>query len=435
MGSIPGGGGLDVNSIVSQILYAERAPARRLEFQRSQLQTTDSAYADLASRVSDLSSKLSGLINGTFAAKTATSSNPNIFTASASSSAQVGLYAIKVNQLAQAGTFASTAFTDATTQTIGVSGTFTITLSGGTQSISVAANDTLSAIQTKINNLRVPVTASIITDSSGARLSLISNSTGAANDIISLSGSVGALSFSRASSGLDAQFTVNGISISSASNTVTTAINGVTLNLLQKDTVNTYTLTVAADTTSIKKSLSDFTSAYNALANYAKQQFTFNSASNRSGILSGDPTLRQIMSDLQTKLNGKFDANTTYKSLASIGIEFQQDGTLSINDSTLTTALTNNPTEVQNLFTAANSVGQQVNASLNTAGNPTDGLITTARNGLSTLMSDINQRVLDIDQRLSFRQQALIAQFSRADAALRNLATMQNQIGAQLRGL
>ena len=230
-GGVSGGGGLDVNGIVAQILFAERAPARRLEQQRATLQATDSAYSDLASKLSDLSSKLSSLISGTFAAKTATSSNTSIFTASASPSAQAGLYTVKVNQLAQAGTFASTAFTDANTA-IGSSGTFTLQLSGGPQTISVAATDTLTSIQSKINNLGVPVTAAIITDSSGARLSVISNSTGQANDIISLSGSAGTLSFARTLSGQDAKLEVNGISISSSSNTVSTALQGVTLTLL-----------------------------------------------------------------------------------------------------------------------------------------------------------------------------------------------------------
>ncbi|MBI3657930.1 MAG: flagellar filament capping protein FliD [Acidobacteria bacterium] len=430
-GGVPGG--LDVQSIVQQILYAERAPARRMELQRSQLQTTDSAYSDLLSKLSDLSGKLSGLINGTFAAKTATSSNPNAFTATASPSAQVGLYNIKITSLASAGTYASNAWSTSTAA-LSLSGTFNVTLSGSTQTITVATTDSLTAIQGKINNAGLQATASIITDSSGSRLSVISNSTGAANDVTISANTVTGLAFTKTTTGADAAFQVNGISVTSASNTVSTVINGVTLNLLQADSTLTYSLSVASDLTSIKKSLNDFVSAYNALANYAKGQFAFDRAKNGAGVLAGDPALRQIVGDLQYQLANSYAGNQTYKTMASIGIEFQQDGTLAINDSSLSAALTANPTEVQNLFAASGSVGQNFNSSLTGASSPTSGYVPAARTGIANLTSDITKRIAVIDQRLAYRQQVLMDQFSRADAALRNLAILQNQISSQLRG-
>ena len=436
MGSIGGfSGGLDVNGIVSQILNAERLPARRLEQQRSVLQSTDSAFGDLASKLSELGAKLAALSSDSFGAKTATSSNTSVFTATATSAATAGLYTVKVTALAKAGTYASNVFagTSATTA-LNLSGSFDITLSGATKTITVAATDSLSSIQSQINNQGLDLTAAVITDATGVRLSVISNKTGSANDVTLANNTVSGLTFTKTVTGSDATLKVNEIDITSASNTVTNVLPGVTLNLLATH-AETHNLTITSDQTAVKKSLNDFVSAYNALAKFAKQQFTFDKAKNSSGILGSDPTLRQIAEDLQSKLTDKYTGNTTYQTLASVGIGFQQDGTLAIDDAKLTAALNANPTEVQNLFTATGSVGKNVSVSLDAANNATNGFVTVARNSISSLITDVNKRISDIDQRLAFRQEGLIAQFSRADAALRNLASMQSQLSAQLRGL
>jgi flagellar hook-associated protein 2 len=417
-------------------MYAARAPERLMAGQKVTLQAQDSAYSDLSSKLSDLQTKLNVLTQSTgiFTAQKATSSNTNIFTATADGTAQVGAYTVKVNALATASTFSSNAFTDSTTA-LGLSGTFNLAVGTGSPStITVATTDNLTNIRDKINAAGLGLTASIITDTSGARLSIIGNNTGTANAVSISSNTVTGLTFTQNTAAANASVLVNGISISSATNTVTGAVAGVTLNLAGVDTTNTYNLTITTDTTAITGALNDFATAYNAVNSFINKQFAYDPNKKSQGPLGSDSVLREIQGKLQSVLTSTFSGNTTITTFRSAGLALQQDGSLTVDSTKLGPALSSNFNELKNFFQNASGPANLLNAKLNESTDIAVGSITTARNNIAATIRDIDSHISDIESQLVFRQQLLIAQFTRADTALKQLSVMQSQISSSLAG-
>ncbi|HTY60963.1 MAG TPA: flagellar filament capping protein FliD [Acidobacteriota bacterium] len=365
---------LDVSTIVQNLMYAESAPVRDMQSKVSTLQSKVTAYQSLNTNLSALSDKLNAILYGSsdaplvqpysfsdrlsksiFANCSVASSDSNTISATASGAAAGGSYSFTVSNLAQAQTMISSSFADANSTSLGT-GTITITKgSGDPVTITInSANSTLSGLCDAINNAQAGVTASIINDGSSTpyRLMITSNATGTANAFTvtsSLSGGQ-APTFEQSSAAADAKFAVNGISVTRSSNTVSDVINGVTFTLKNTSTAPV-TLQAQTDTDSIVSALNDFVTAYNAVNTFVNAQFSYNADSKTSGVLSGDSTLRQIQSMLQSSLLQS--VHNQYTSLASagqVGLEFNRDGSLTLNETEFRQAMGNNYTAVAALF-------------------------------------------------------------------------------------
>lgn len=247
-------------------------------------------------------------------------------------------------------------------------------------------NNSLQGIRDAINAAGIGVTASIVNDGSAApyRLVLTSNSTGAASSMkITATGdaTVAALlandptagaagqNLSQTSTALNASLSVNGISVSKASNTVSDIIPGVTVNLT-KVSATPVTLTVAPDTATTTKNVNSFVSAYNALKSTLTSLTTYNKSTKTAAALQGNLAVLNLQSDLNRILNTPASGAGTYTNLAQIGVTFQHDGTLAVNSTQLTTALKNNFSGVAGLFAAT--------------GTTTDSLVTYSNYSSST---------------------------------------------------
>lgn len=350
------GGGLDVQGIVSQLMYAEQEPIRQLQTQQSKLQKQATAYDGVTDKLNTLLETIDNLKNSSsFGAKSVSSSNSDILTATATSAAVTGKYDVVVSQLATTDTYESQTFASAT-DTL-TAGTFDLSVgSGQTYTITLdTTNNTLSGLQTAINNLNAGVKAVMVHDNSGYRLALMSETSGTDGAINLSNFSDPALEtqlgFSQTVTLQDAAFTVNGISLASSSNQAENAIEGMTLNLAGAASGTHVTLSVENDTETVTDSINSFVDTYNSLVSYLNQQFTYDSSGQNSSPLAGDSTLRRIQDQLLTLVSQSvtgLDQNLI--NLRQIGIEMQNDGTLSTNSTTLEDALTNHFDEVQNLF-------------------------------------------------------------------------------------
>lgn len=366
------GSGLDVNSIVTQLMALESRPMTLLQQSASDLNTQLSAIGTLQSRMSalrDASNALTAvsLWNGT----TATSSNSAAVKVSSTSGAAAGSYSVQVQSLASKQTVYSQAFASSTA-TVG-EGSLTIQLgtwSGssfapdGTKTpvaITIGAGETsLSAIRDKINAAGAGVTATIITDANGARLSVTSSDTGVANgfritaaettDDGSATTGLSTLGFTstsgspmtRSQSAGNASATINAIALSSASNTLSGVADGLTLTLLQT-TTTAADVKVASDTDAIRKGIETFVSAFNDVANYIRDQTKYNPDTKVGGTLQGDRLATSMQAQLRAIVNEGSTASSTFSRLTDIGIGFTTTGTLSINGTKLTEALGNLP--------------------------------------------------------------------------------------------
>jgi flagellar hook-associated protein 2 len=385
-------GALDVNGIVSQLMSIERQPINKLSTQEASYQAKLSAYGSVKGALAGFQTALQGLTSANkFQSLTATPSDTTVFSASATSSAVAGTYSLEVTSLAQAqklvaagqasstaaiGTGAATTVTfdfgtisggSFNTGTGRYTGASYLSNGSGTKSITIdSSNNSLQGIRDAINSAKIGVTASIVNDGSGTpyRLALSSDNNGASNSIkISVSGDAAVSSLlsndpaatqnmSETVTAQNANFKVNGVTVSKTSNTISDVIQGVTLNL-SKVTTSAATLTVARDAATVNSSISSFVKAYNDLNTTLKGVSAYDATNKRGAILQGDSTVRSLQAQLRSMLTSPVTATSSaVTTLSNIGVSFQKDGSLAIDQTKLDKVIASNFSDIASLFTS-----------------------------------------------------------------------------------
>ncbi|RFC41220.1 MAG: flagellar hook-associated protein 2 [Candidatus Nitrotoga sp. CP45] len=384
---------LDINSIVNQLMTVERQPINKLNVTEASFQTKLSAYGSIKGAVASFQTAMQNLGSAIkFTKLDAIPSDDTILSATASSIAVAGTYSLEVTSLAQAqklvaaGQSSSTAaIGDGTPTTVtfdfgtingGTLDSITKKYTGvtsfgsngnGTKSITIdSSNNSLQGIRDAINAAKIGVTATIINDGSASpyRLALSSDNNGVSNSLkISVNGDASVTNLlahdpaatqnlSENVTATNANFKVNGVSVSKTSNSATDVIQGVTLNL-KKITTTSTTVTVAHDNASVSNSVAGFVKAYNDLAKTLKDISAYNPATKQAAILQGDSTVRSLQSQLRNALGSPVvGASGALTTLSQIGISFQKDGSLGLDNTKLNSAITNNVSDIASLFSA-----------------------------------------------------------------------------------
>lgn len=441
------GSGLDVNGLISQLMQVERQPLDALNAKQQTFNAQLSAFGQVKSALDAFKTAASNLeLDSAFAATTATSSNTSYLTATTDNlSAVAGSYDVTVSSLAQAGISASNlTVSDPSAPIGGGTGTLTFSASGKSFSINIDGSvDSLQSISDKINNAMVSgettsqglATASVINDGSNYRLVVASTQQGLANNVTISGTSASYLNFTTTQSANDASFSINGLSMTRSTNTVSDAISGVTLNLVGADPAGTTsanakhtTLTVARDTATVSQTVNNFISAYNKLSS------TINSLHQKGGTLEADNSATSVISQLQAVFNQPASiAGNTNSWLAQIGISFQKDGTLALDSATFSKALNTDFKGTVSLFTDSNSgfANRLYTAASNML--DTNGLLDSRISGLNTQINSLND---DIDQenvRLANVQTRLQTQYANLDALLGTMQQTSSYLSSQLR--
>ncbi|TDR78452.1 flagellar filament capping protein FliD [Paludibacterium purpuratum] len=442
-------GPLDVQGLVSQLMNVAKQPLNRMN---QQVSTYSSQISDLGALSSDLTAfqgTLSSLSSGQFINTfKATSSNTAVLTATATSSANPGIYNVTVNNLATAQNLAFTGLANETASLGNSADTLTFTFGDGkTATVALAANSSLDQISNSINSAGIGVSASVVKADNSAtpyRLVLTGNSVGADKAFsTSTSGGQAALSFMSfnaaaavdgtgkitdnrlTASAMDASLVVNGLTLTSSSNTVTSAINGVTLNLTQSGAT---TMTVASDSAAIQAKVQGFVDAYNKVANDTSILY--------KGDLKGDYTLVNLQTELVKILNTPIsgaDGSNTIAYLAQAGISLQKDGKLKLDATALNTAITNNPTAVTNLFGNSNQDGfaQRFNSTINNFLGPT-GLVTTRTNTLNSQSKAVKDKVDQEKTRMDIVQAGYLALYTKLNSSLMRMQQTSTSLTSML---
>lgn len=451
-----GGSVIDVNSLVSQLVATTRAPKDALISTQTQKATTQiSAVGTLKGALSAFQTSLAGLDTpAAFNAVAATSSDPTIFTASAATGAVAGTYSISVTKLAQAQQLVSKPITGDGSSVVG---TGTLKVSLGAASFNVAltsTNDTVSGLAAAINSAtgNPGVTATVITGTDGAHLVLSSTLTGAANTIqVAETDGGNALSALTYSSGnttnykentaaQDASFSISGIAHTSASNTVTDALDGVTLNLLKTTAAGTGTgssvnLTVASDTAAITTNVGAFVTAYNSLVSSMSSLSSYDSTTHTAGPMLGDALLSGIKNEIRSALSSMVKTGSaTYTSLASVGITTKSDGTLALNPAKLQTALTSAPGAVSALFSGTNGIAASLNTRL-TADLAAGGSIDARSKTLVKQENDLTDQTTKLDAQMAALTTSLTQQYATLNTLLSKLQSTSAALTQQLSSL
>jgi flagellar hook-associated protein 2 len=434
------GTGLNVQQVVAAQIQADSAPLTQLQSQQTSLNSQSSALNNIEVDVANLQTAVFSLtdFSGGLNAQQVTSSDTTVLTGTAGTSAQSSTHNIVVNSLATTASYYSNpaALPATATTPLATGGSFTITAGKDTAPITItSANNTLTGLAAAINNSSVStsVTASVIQDSSGARLAIVGNASGTVNDFtVTDTGNSTGLNFTKAASGADASLTVDNIPITSASNTVTGAIQGVTLNLASPNKNETVSLNVSPDTTQAGTAISNFVSAYNKVVGDLNSQFAVDSSGN-AGVLASDSTLGLVQEQLLTAVNASSTGSVT--NLGSLGINLQNDGTLKVDVSTLTNALNSNFSGVQNFFQSTTTgVGQALTSGLTNIGDPTQGSLSLDLKGITQQKTDLASQILNLQTNLTQEQQTLVTKYSNVNVILQQLPILQQQISGQLAG-
>ena len=357
-----------------------------------------------------------------------------MLTASATSLALEASHIIQITTLATTSVAViNETFADGETD-IGATGKFTIQVGSGTafEVVVDATNSTLDGIAATINNLDEDVSASVIIDANGARLSLTSKTTGLDGDLtITQDGTdpVETISFA-VTAATNATFTVNTIAVESSSNTVNDVIPGVTLNLISASPGTDIALNIRQDTAKAKAAIQSFVTAFNALSSDINSQSGVNESGALPGVvLSGDSSLRLIQSSIFSDLNFRLTDNNGIESIAALGITMGEDGSLTVDSGKLDTALNSNFEDVQAFIQA---FGDNFKTDLDNLTHTTDGVVNLALKNLTTSRDSIQVSIENFEVRLLIRQDALIREFSLIDTILRQLPLIRAQIEAQL---
>lgn len=396
------GSNLDVEGIVTKLMTVEQKPLVTLNTKEASFQAKLTGFGTLKGALSSFQTAVRGLSDiSKFQGVRTSVSDSTIATVSGTGAAKPATYALKVTQLAQAqklvatGTasditpigngvitfdFGTTAGTPDANGKYGAPTTFTSSGSGVKTVTIDPTNNSLSGIRDAINNAAIGVTATIVNDggTSPYRLALTSNATGKENSMkisvtdmaapdapvgtppgTALSGLLandptGSQALSQTAAAQNAEFTIDGIAVSKAGNSVSDVISGLTLNLLNTNPLTATSVSVSRDTAAVSTAVNSFVKAYNDISQNLRDASAYNATTGAAAILNGEASVRtmqtQIRSVLTTPIAG---GATTLSRLSEIGVTMQKDGTLAVDSGKLSSALNTNFNDFAGLFAAA----------------------------------------------------------------------------------
>ena len=362
--------GIDVESLVTQLVGAEvAAPSARLDVKEARYQAKISAFGGLKGALASFQTSLVSVASlSSFQEKSASSSLSQKVGITATSAAANNTFNVEVANIAVAQSLASAAGVFSSTQD--AVGLGALSLTDGSQTVSVTideSNNTLSGLRDAINASEANVNASIINDGAGYRLVLQATKTGLANAITvaATADSDGNLTdannlsrfatsnLTQTIAAVDAAFSINGLDITSALNTVEDAVEGVTLTLkAATDAGEIAAVSINDNTAGIVGAINTFKEGYNALIGVINGLTSYNSELGRGSVLTGDPGIRSLGQKLRTMLNTQVEnVSSTVGTLAELGITTNvRDGSLSINTTTLNGFIATDPLNVASIF-------------------------------------------------------------------------------------
>lgn len=507
--SLGSGSGLDLESLVTKLVSAESVGLTRLQTKESTYNSKISNIGKLTSLVSTLQGAVQALQDASkIGGVKASSSNTSAFTVSATSAASVSSHSVDVLQLAQgqrlvtnSGSFTSSSDALSSSSdgvasakltinfgTIGTDGSLSVDSSKTAMTVDVtpdsSGNITLASVRDAINAKGGAVTASLVKESdSSTRLVLTNSTTGASNAFsvdVALKNSSGTEIYNSATTGsttttgfsklayhpgssssytvkqsaADAHIALDGVDVYRSSNTITDLLDNVTLTLTGttipsgSTTSQAATLSVASDSSDVSTLLQNFVSAYNGLQTTISSLTSYNASTKAAGALQGDSTVRTIQTQLRSMLTGKFGASgNSIATLSDLGLSFQTDGTLKLDSTKLTSAVSNHIDQIQSFFgsydktknaTTPESAKTGLSYKLNQLvsgmlGNT--GLIQTKIDGLKKSVKTIDNQITREQNRLTQVEALYRKQFTSLDTAISNMKSLSTSLTSQLASL
>lgn len=441
------GTGIDLQSMLTSIVAAERAPITVANTKISATNAKISLYGTLKLKLDALQSAADTLrFPSRLSAVSATSNESTVVGATASYTAAVGSYALNVTQLASAQKSFSNSYASGTT--FGA-GNLTFTVGGVDASpITLTGSESLQEVGAKINSAKIGVTATVITSGDGSqRMILTGDNSGSGNGFSLASTSLpsgGQASIAdldlltaqeitdgsdtlQRSEAQDALMSIDGISVSSSTNSFTGAVDGLTLTAAKVGTAN---VTVQNDTTKITTAVQVFVASYNAVATVVKSNSGYDATTKTGQPFNGDFASRSVLDSLGSVRTSVPDSlsTATFKTLADLGVTVQQSGLLSLDTSKLSTAISTSASEaIKTLNAYGESFSTKV-LEMQGAG----GVVSNRLSSLNTTLQRDKDRVEALEIRVDLIEKRYRAQFIALDKFMSTMKTTSSALAQQL---
>jgi flagellar hook-associated protein 2 len=439
--------GIDIKSIVSQLVALERAPLQPLQSQAATAQAKISILSTIKSSMDNLGTLAAKLGDPkSWSAVNGTSSNAGEVAVSASSTATAGRFTVAVTSLATSQSAASGVLN--TAAGLGT-GTLSFSVAGGaSKAVEIlAGEDSPAAIAAKINSSDVGVTATVLKDAAGERVVMRSKETGAANTFtVAVAGGnadgLQKLAFGGGAPGnmtqvqpaANAIFSIDGVALESPTNKLTDTVPGVTLTL-NKVTTSAVDIAVSTDTEGMKKNIQAFVDAYNSISSLLTTATAYNETTKTAGSLQGDSTAVGLQNALRGMMRS-VTGNGAFTRLADIGIVAAQNGTLEVKADKLDAAM-GNLSAVRNLFTSDDGDATTVGFGLKVkafadgiAG--TTGSLNARTDSLKAAVTRNGKEQERVNDRASRAEVRLLAQYNAMDAAVGRLNGLSSFVNQQI---
>jgi flagellar hook-associated protein 2 len=441
------GNGLDFGQIVDQLVKLAQLPVDRLTKKKTDLNVKLTDLTTVSTKVAALQSAAQALgLPTSFDKTTASVTDGTVLSVSASSTTTTGTYSVRVVQLAQSHQIVSKAAKAVSSPTAdivsGGSAGFTFKIgSGPEQTVTLGSTGTLTDLRDQINNLGAGATAAIINTGTEAapsyRLALSSNNTGGANaltivadgtnvDLMNGSGTGGIDTLAAAQ---NAQIQVgdqalNPLTIERSSNTISDAIPGLALSLTKTTGTGTVQVSLSQDMNAVKTNIKALATAYNEVVKFINERTTYDVTAKQGGVFFNESSARTVLSQLRASLSSTVSGVTVYTSVGQIGFKTERDGTISIDDGQLTTALSTNYSGVKALLSnqgAAEGLAQSLVSAVDALNDTAGGALTLRKSGLTSEISRLGDDILRQEDAVSRYEERLRRQFAALDGLLRQL--------------
>ncbi|KJZ50117.1 MULTISPECIES: flagellar filament capping protein FliD [Pseudomonas] len=446
------GSNIDTQAIVKTLVDSERAPKQtQINNQTLKATTSLSSIGKIQAALDAFRGALENMkTTASFSGLSGSSSDEKVATVTTGAGAAVGSFSLLVNKLATASKLSTKVFAGGASSVVNAGSTpTTLTINQGTNKfdVSVPGGATLQQVRDSINSqyANQGLSANILTDATGSRMVLTSTTTGVGSDL-TLSGTSGLeTGYSVLATPQNAEYVLDGVSMTSKSNTIADAVSGITVKLAGVSPVPSgggaatpSTITVAANNATLKSSVKGFVDTYNALikAANAETQVTTNAdGSVTSGALTGDASLRSMISAVRTELNA-MGGSGQLKSLAQFGVKTdQKTGLLSINDKLFDAAALTNAADINGIFTGDTGLLARMKSATDSFALSKTGVFAARSASLTDSLNDLKKQQDTLNERMTSLQASLSAKYTAMDSLVARLRAQSDSIMTTLNAL
>jgi len=455
--------GMDTTSMIDQLVALERRPIYNYQQEISEMEQTKGAWRDVNSRLDKLEDRTTDLkLSSTFNSRSASSSNKDVVTATASNDADEANYSVTVKSTAQVQRLAGTRFDDASASIAEITAESTIKIND--TAITISDTDSLRDISNKINDADAGVKASIVdnhlvleTNETGVENALDTTKAGSfvdSNGVLETLGLIDSTTKEitndiEVQSATNAIIDINGIEgIESSTNTFSEAVDGVTFNINPEAVANDGTdtasasVSVAKDTGKATDAVQAFVDQYNSVMNFLDGKTEYDEEEEKGAVLQGDSTAMRLQTRLRSLVSSKIKDTGDFKTLSSVGIEIDRDGVMSFDKSKFTEALDQSPEEVMSLFNADSSdtdsfdgMAVRMDSYLDQLMQSNTGLIPRRLDFYDTRIDSLNDDIEDVERKVEMSRERYVQQFAAMEEAISEMNQQMSWMQSQLSSL